>query len=74
MKIKGLFRPLVRMSIFYYHTPQKLKNQTAFGLQMWLLGFKTVFSDTKVAFRLQIFSCQLQILHFNLQSGISPYN
>jgi len=45
------------MPIFYYHTAEKPKNQTAFGLQMWLLGFKIGFSDTKVAFRLQIFSC-----------------
>ena len=67
-------RPPFGMPIFYYHTPEKRKNQTAFGLQKWLFVFKTGFSDTKTAFRLQIFSCQLQTLHFNLQSGISFYN
>ena len=59
---------------FFHDTPDKQKNQTAFGLQKWLLGFKSGFSVTKTAFRLQIFSCQLQRLHFNLQSGISPFN
>ena len=58
---------------FYYHTSLKVKNQTAFGLQKSHLVYKTCISITKVAFRLQIFSCQLQILRFTLQSGISFY-
>ena len=45
---------------FSYDTPENLKNQTAFGLQKWLFNFKTGFSDTKTAFRLQIFNCRLQ--------------
>ncbi|MBU3093968.1 hypothetical protein KPL35_18290, partial [Clostridium sp. CF011] len=61
----------IRHAYFLLSYIKKPKNQTAFGLQMWLLGFKTGFSDTKVAFHLQIFNCQLQTLHFNLQSGIS---
>lgn len=66
-------RPPFSMPIFYYHTSEKPKNQTAFGLQIWLLVFKTGFSDTKIAFRLQIFTCRLQTLHFDLQSGFSFY-
>ena len=42
---------------FSHDTPDKRKNQTAFGLQKWRFVFKTGFSDTKTAFRLQI--CQL---------------
>jgi len=61
------------MPIFYYHTAEKLKNQTAFELQMRLFCFKTGFSDTKAAFRLQIFSCHLQTLHLDLQNSISFY-
>ena len=58
----------------YHNTAEKTENQTACGLQMWLLVYKTGISDTKVAFRLQIFTFQIQKLHFELQSGISPYN
>jgi len=60
-------------AVFYYHTAEKPGNQTAFGLQMLLFIYKTGFSITKVAFRLQIFTCQLQTLHLVLQSGISRY-
>ena len=44
-----------------------------FWLQKLNLIYKTCISSTKVAFRLQMFSCQLQRLLFNLQSGISCY-
>ena len=60
-------------TVFYYHTSIKTENQTAFGLQKLHLAYKTCISDTKVAFRLQIFTCQLQTLHFNLQNGFSRY-
>jgi len=60
-------------AVFYYHTSIKAKNQTAFGLQMLLFIYKTGFSITKVAFRLQIFTCPLQTLHLVLQSGFSRY-
>jgi len=59
---------------FYYNTSEKRKNQPASWLQKWLLAFKDGFSDTKTAFRLQIFSCRFTILRFGLQSGISFFN
>ena len=65
--------PPFSMPIFYNHTVEKAKNQTAFGLQMWLFVYKTCISVSKVAFHLQIFSCQLQTLHLVLQNGFSHY-
>lgn len=59
--------------LIYYDTSIKAKNQTAFELQKLHLIYKTGFSNTKVAFRLQIFSCQLQTLHFIIQNGLSSY-
>lgn len=74
------YKNIERESTSIWHTRfshdilEKRKNQTAFGLQMWPFIFKSGFSNTKTAFRLQIFSCQLQRLRFILQSGISPFN
>jgi len=59
---------------FYHNTSEERKNQTASGLQKLRFVFKTGISDTKTAFRLQIFNCLLQRLQFDLQSGISPFN
>ena len=56
-----------------YDTSEKPKKQTAFGLQMWLFIYKSGFSNTKTAFRLQIFGCRLQKLRLDLQTGSSPY-
>ena len=60
-------------AVFYYNTSIKTENQTAFGLQKLHLVYKTGFSITKTAFRLQISTCQLQTLRFGLQSGFSRY-
>lgn len=57
--------------LFLLSYDNKSKNQTAFQLQKWLLVYKSCISITKVAFRLQIFNCQLQRWPFTLQSGIS---
>ena len=68
----GVDSPITK-TYFYYHTTIKAKNQTAFQLQKRLLVYKSCISITKVAFRLQIFNCQLQRWPFTLQSGISSY-
>jgi hypothetical protein len=59
---------------FYHDASGKRKNQTAPWLQKWLLVFKSGISDTKTAFRLQIFICQFTIWHLGLQNGISLFN
>lgn len=67
-------RPPFGMLIFHNHTPEMKRNQTAFGLQMWLFTYKTGFWVTKTAFHLQRLSFHLQTWLFVLQRGILIYN
>lgn len=55
--------------------------RTRLSVRAMIIFCDTVFkrkligiSDTEVVFRLQIFTFQIQKLHFRLQSGVSPYN
>lgn len=50
---EGVDLPLAYTYLLSYDN--KSKKQTAFRLQKWLLTYKTCFSNTKVAFRLQRF-------------------
>lgn len=58
---------------FYQDTLEKRINQTACELQKLHFLFKAGISDSKTAFRLQIFSCRLQRLLLGLQNGFSPF-
>ena len=72
-KSKGS-RPPFGMPIFIHNTSGKGKNQTASWLQKWHFVFKSGISDTKTAFRLQIFSCHFTKWRLGLQSGFSLFN
>ncbi len=67
-------RPPFGMPVIIIIQQKKLKIKLHLDYKYGFSITKLYISLTKVAFRLQNFTSQIQKLRFELQSGISPYN